>query len=60
MEKMREEFEAEYIKSLNSNYFSCEDEKLICIKKDEAGDHVRDSAYKAFHWWKESRALLCV
>lgn len=60
MEKMREEFEAEYIKSLNNNYFSCEEEKLVYIKRHDNGDYVHDLTYSAFHWWKASRSALCV
>ena len=59
-DKMREEFEAEYIKSLNNDYFSCEDEKLVYIKMDDNGDYVHDLTHSAFHWWKSSRAALCV
>ena len=59
-EKMREEFEVEYLASMNSRYFSDESEKLVYLKRDDNGDYVHDLTYNAFNWWCKSRAALVV
>lgn len=58
--KMREEFELEYLASMNSRYFSDESEKLVYLKRDDNGDYVHDLTYNAFNWWCKSRAALVV
>ena len=60
MGKMREEFEVEYLASMNSRYFSDESEKLVYLKRDDNGDYVHDLTYNAFNWWCKSRAALVV
>lgn len=59
-EKMRAQFEADYIASMNSRYFSDESEKLVYLKRDDNGDYVHDLTYNAFNWWRKSRAALVV
>ena len=59
-EKMRSQFEAEYLASMNSRYLSDESEKLVYLKRDKNGDYVHDLTYSAFNWWCKSRAALVV
>jgi len=60
MDKMREEFEAEFINSLDDDNFSCNSQKLAYLNKDDSGEYRHGITHVAWTWWKASRAALCV
>ena len=60
MDKMRKEFEVEFINSLDDDNFSCNSQKLVYLNKDDNGDYRHGITHVAWTWWKASRESLCV
>lgn len=60
MDKVREEFEKEYLASLNTHFFENEEQKRVYLKTDSDGNYVHDYTRLAYIWFVKGRETVVV
>lgn len=60
MDKVREDFEKEYMSSMNPHYFENEEQKKVYLKTDTVGNYVHDCTRLAYLWFVKGRETITV
>lgn len=60
MDKVREEFEKEYLASMNPHFFENEEQKKVYLKTDNDGNYVHDCTRLAYLWFVKGRETVVI
>ena len=60
MDKLREEFEKEYLASMNPLYFENEEQKKVYLKVNSDNNYTHDCTRLAYLWFVKGRETIVV
>lgn len=60
MDKVREEFEKEYLASMNPHFFENEEQKKVYLKTDNDGNYIHDCTRLAYLWFVKGRESVVI
>lgn len=60
MDKVQEDFEKEYLASMNPHFFENEEQKKVYLKTNSDGNYVHDCTRLAYLWFVKGREAIVV